>query len=369
MARTGPDSKQLAAIGALSGLLVLGLFGLAWLVRENSDWPTEGSDNLLLTGVLIIGLLPVMLVLIDALIRRGGKLSFQGITIDLAGADVRGVEFRIDTNIGVEGETVSDTSSARILDTLERAAATDVIVVDLEDGKAWWETRLLILVAGAVRVGKPRSIVFVAPAEQQKRSFLGWATPSALLEELLGERSPRRAVYLKTYGLSLEAGEKWRKAIEQLGPQPAPGAVPVPPPDLPQVPVTWNWASWVAWDGSRANRFAPEQFLALALGNELEETWKAVPFPADPNVSSSAKFPGAVTVTQESLSSLFASQLHCTAIDETARSDAQVDAFLASSGEFVPITRSASYLRLASRSALLEGLVQQLLVSSRGDRG
>jgi hypothetical protein len=369
MVRGGPDSKQLAGIGLLSGLLVLGLFGLAWLTRENSDWPTERSDNLLLIGVLVVGLLPVALVLIHALIRRGGKLSFQGITIDLGGADPRAVEFRIDTNIGVEGEAVSDSSSARILDALEKAAETDVIVVDLEDGKAWWETRLLILVAGAVRIGRPRSIVFVASTAQQKRFYLGWAPPGALLEALLSERNPRHSVYLKSYGLALETGEKWQESIERLGPHPAAGVAPAPPPDLPPVSAGWNWASWVAWDGSRANPFATEQFLALALGNELEETWKASPFPADPKASSAEKFPGAVTVTQETLDSQFAGKLHRVAIEETAGSDDQVDAFLIDSGEFAPITRSGSYLRLASRSALLNGLVQQLLISSRNDRG
>src|SRR5262245_29989343 len=152
----GPDWKTLATIGALSGALILGLFVLAKWIRETSDWPTAESDNVLLIGILIVGLIPIALVLIDALIRRGGKLSFQGITIDLTAAASRAVDLRIDTNIGVEGQAVTDSSSMQILAALEKGSKTDIVVVDLQDGKAWWETRLLVLVAGAVRKGRPR---------------------------------------------------------------------------------------------------------------------------------------------------------------------------------------------------------------------
>jgi len=145
----------------------------------------------------------------DALIRRGGKLSFQGITIDLAAAASRTGDLRIDTNIGVEGEAVTDSSSMQILAALEKASETDIVVVDLQDGKAWWETRLLVLVAGAVRKGRPRSVVFVASTTQQKRLFLGWAPPQSLLDALLGRRNPRHVTYLKTYALAQEANEKW----------------------------------------------------------------------------------------------------------------------------------------------------------------
>jgi len=112
-----------------------------------------------------------------------------------------------------------------------------------------------------------------------------------------------------------------------------------------------------------------EQFLALALGNEIQEKWKAIPYPTNPNASSVEKFPHAVTITEERLNAQFAHQLHRMAIEETDTSDQQVDAFLKDTGEFAAITRNGSYIRLASRPAVIEGLVQQLLVSSRSDRG
>jgi len=90
--------------------------------------------------------------------------------------------------------------------------------------------------------------------------------------------------------------------------------------------------------------------------------------PTDPKASSAEKFPHAVTITEETLTTQFADRLHRTAIEETDTSAEQVDAFLVDAGEFVAITTNGAYVRMASRSALMEGLVQQLLVSARGDR-
>ena len=91
--------------------------------------------------------------------------------------------------------------------------------------------------------------------------------------------------------------------------------------------------------------------------------------PADPGASAAEKFPRAVMITEASVRSQFARQLRRTAIEEDAAKDNQVALFLADSGQFAAITRSGSYVRLAPRSAVLEGLVQQLLVSSLANGG
>jgi len=353
--RRGPDWKQLAAIGVASFALTLGLFALAWVIRRHSAWPTEKSDNLLLIGILILGLIPLALVLVYALLQRGGSLSFQGITIDLAATTSPAVDFRVDTNIGAPGQAVSDTSSMQILDALAKSAASDVVIVDLEDGKAWWETRLLVLAAGAVRTGRPRALVFVATTAEQTRTFLGWAPPKSVLDALLDQRNPRYATYLKTYGLALETAQTWEKEAEaRTAPAPA------PPESIP-----WNWGPWVLNVFGKPNAFVPEQLLALALSNLIEETWKAVPPPTDPDAPSTEKYPKAVTITIDTLNTQFADGLHRTAIEETGTSEEQVDAFLRDTGEIAPITRDGAYVRTATRSALMEGLVQQLLVSAR----
>jgi hypothetical protein len=355
-----PGWRRLAAAGALSAAFVIVLFALARWVRVSSDWPTAESDNLLLIGILVIGLIPMELLLIDALIRRGGKLSFQGIEIALA-ASRPAVDLRIDTNIGLAGATVRDNLSTQILDALNRAANSEVVVVDLEDGKAWWETRLFVLAAGGARIGRPRAIVLVTSERGQGRAFLGWATPASLVQALCEPSNPHHATYQKAYALARDAGEKWQKAILDMPPGTAAGTAPGTPAGLTTYP--WNLVG-VAWNNGLPNPFATEQFLAIELGQTIEEKWKAPPSSTNPDASSAERFPGAVTVTEASVRSQFAGQLHRTAIEQGAAKEDQVAAFLADADEFVAITQGGSYVRLASRSAVLEGLVQQLLVSS-----
>lgn len=87
--------------------------------------------------------------------------------------------------IGVPGRAISDSDTAQILHALHEAANTDMVVIDLEDGEAWWETRLLVLLAGAVRLGRPVAVVFVATDRGCPRRFQGWGEPAKLLRRIL----------------------------------------------------------------------------------------------------------------------------------------------------------------------------------------
>lgn len=356
--RSAPSGRLLAAVGALSGLLVIALFGLAVVVRDTSSWPTAGTDSILLVGILIIGLIPIVLLLLDTVIRRGGSLSFQGVRIDLSAAATTRPTLTIDTNIGASGQPVNDSSSSQILDALAKAAESDVVVVDLEDGRAWWETRLLVLVAGAVRRGRPQAIVFVGTRAGKKQVYLGWSEPKALLDELLlGSPTPRRDTYVRLYGEAVDAEKQW---AEQAALTP-PGAAPATPPGLTSPP--WNY-QFIAWTNGKLNPFAFEQFLAAALGTAIEETWRQVSSPPAPAPAQPA-YPGAVTITEDVLDGRLAKCLHRIGIEEEATGDESVDVFLGDRGQYVAITRDGAYVRLAPRAALLDGLVQQLLIQSR----
>jgi hypothetical protein len=59
------------------------------------------------------------------------------------------------------GQLLDDSGTVQILETLRAAVRHQVAVVDLDDGTAWWETRLLVLCAGAARQGRPNAIVFL----------------------------------------------------------------------------------------------------------------------------------------------------------------------------------------------------------------
>ena len=182
-----------------------------------------------------------------------------------------------------------------------------------------------------------------------------------MLETFFEPSNPRHLIYRTAHALALEAGAKWQEAIDGV----PPGTAPPVPPDLTQWP--WNW-QYPAWQNGKPNPFAAEQFLVIELGNKIEETWKATPFPP-PDASPTAKFPHAVTITEASVRSQFGVQLHRAAIEERARREDQVSAFLDDSGEFVAVTQDGSYIRLALRSVVLEGLMQQMLASWLADSG
>lgn len=357
--RSAPSGRLLAAVGALSGLLVIALFGLALVVRRHSAWPTASTDGILLVGILIVGLIPLLLLLVDTVIRRGGSLSFQGVKIDLSTAPSARPTLTIDTNIGASGQPVNDSSSVQILDALEKAAESDFVVVDIEDGRAWWETRLLVLVAGAARRGRPHAIVFVGNRDGKQRVYLGWSEPKVVLDELLmGAPTPRRDTYVKLYGLAVDAAKQWAAV-----PPPQPGNAPPTPPGLTTAP--WNY-SFIAWQGDKLNPFAFEQFLAAALGTEVEQTWRPGPGSPPPDEGAAdPAYPGAVTITEDVLNTRLARCLHRIGIEEDAAGEEPVDVFLGDRGEFVAITREGVYVRLAPRAALLDGLVQQLLIQAR----
>jgi hypothetical protein len=97
-----------------------------------------------------------MLALIDNLSQRGAVIEFKGLKLNLAQIPSATPSVSlVATNIGVRSTPVNDSSSSQILASLGDAMNNEVIVFDLEDGQAWWETRLLVMLAGAARLGRP----------------------------------------------------------------------------------------------------------------------------------------------------------------------------------------------------------------------
>jgi len=158
---------------AATAAALVGLLLATAALRSLANWPTEKSETVVLTGVLLLSLLPIALALLDVVIDRGGSINYGSMKIDFArGKDKGTTGITVASNIGVPGVPVTDSSTMQI-DTLKQATANDVVVVDLEDGQAWWKTRLLVLLAGAVRLGKPDKIVFLGRHANADHQFRG----------------------------------------------------------------------------------------------------------------------------------------------------------------------------------------------------
>jgi len=57
---------------------------------------------------------------------------------------------------------INDSTSEQILDTLRTPVSSDIFVINLESGHAWWENAIGGVVRGAVRLRHPSSPVTTA---------------------------------------------------------------------------------------------------------------------------------------------------------------------------------------------------------------
>jgi len=296
--------------------------------------------------VFVLSLMPLVLALLDTIVERGAVIEYRGIKLDFSQAVSPGpASVSIPVNIGVTGRALTDSDTSQILDTLRQAVSTDIVVVDLESGDAWWETRLLVLVAGAVRLNRPDVIVFVGTDGGGASRFQGWAYPTDLLRRLVA--ADQR--YARSYYRASAAARQWA-LVEPI----PPGAA----------PALQTWMSglatqhpWMAFDSASGlpNELAAEQFLAADLGTQIELPEQAKGGPKG--------------ISLVRLEELFRPVLHKEFMDETWTGSKQLEAFLDSSAAYVAVTRKGSYSRLLPRVEGLNAIAKSLATEQdREDR-
>ena len=165
------------------------------IVRSQTSWLDGVSMGWVLVGVAVLALVPVVLVVLGRVADRGGSVTFPGgFGLAFAGVDVvqsQSGTVRISANLGAPpGVNVYDSGGGNIMAALGRAVSNPVAVVDLEDGSAWWETRLLILLSGGERLGSPRAVAFTAVSGSKPTRFVGWAPTTELLRCMRSTAAP-----------------------------------------------------------------------------------------------------------------------------------------------------------------------------------
>jgi hypothetical protein len=207
----------------------------------------------------------------------------------------------------------------------------DVAIIDLEQGSAWWETRLLALVAGATRLGRPGVIVFVATDGGVAQRFRGWAKADAILPLLL--HSDRR--YPVSYARARAAANQW-SLVEPTFPGP-------PPPPF-WVSGLAQQHGWMAYDSRTGlpNELAFEQFLAADLGASIE-----IP-------------EGGKRITMVRLDELFEPVLQRTAIEESWSDEKKVEMLIQAPASYVAVTQNGSFVRLVSKEVGIAAIVGSL---------
>jgi hypothetical protein len=327
---------------AATAAVLVGLLLATAALRALAKWPTEKSETVVLIGVLLLSLLPIALALLDVIIDRGGSIKYGGVEIDFARSREKGAAgLQIASNIGVPGQPVTDSDTQQILDTLKQATANNVVVVDLEDGKAWWETRLLVLFAGAVRLGKPDKIVFLGKHAHIDRQFRGWAHASELLPRLVAAHPQ----YARSLNSAWAAARQWELVEPLDAPNPTDTVVPVPPPPPWLSGRLATAHSWMAFDPAIGlpNKLFAEQILQSDLGQKLEMQQQ-----------------GPRSIDLARLEDLFLPVLNRDSIDLGWPPARQLDAFLNSQAAFIATTQQGTYSALVSRAALANEVLRSL---------
>jgi hypothetical protein len=326
--RLWPWSVRSAVIAvpvALAGLLVV--FAIT---RAAADWPEPAHESAVLLAIVVLALLPIWLILLGRVVA-GGAVEAFGVRLEFAPDEHVQPETVVPPRLGLSfGEVLDDSGTAQILDTLRAAVRHEVAVVDLEDGASWWETRLLVLCAGAARQERPRAIVFVATAGGVERVFKGWADPAELLKALL----VKRADFRDAHDRAAVIARQWQLVLPAAGPP----VVPLTHPANPGI-------GHIVFGGDKRNPYAGEQILAMEL-SRLEQTGQHG------------------TLTTVRVDELFHSVLRTAATDLDAPGHAETDfvrAALSTTDRFVAVTHGEQYAGLVLREQAVNDLLRTLI--------
>lgn len=315
-------------------IILLGLLFTVAILKETINWPTEKNDTSVLIGILIFSLLPVVLALVDSIFERGGVIQYGSLKIDLSHMSQMGMtDFTIPVNIEERGALVQDSGQDNILIILKKSASCDVAIIDLEDGHAWWETRLLVLIAGAERLERPAKIVFIGTVAGKKKQFLGWSHPNELLPLLLKVHPQYPVIYQQTRA----AARQW-ELVEPSPDNPTLAQRPFSKPGLAE-----NYSNLV-FDatGSPKELFA-EQMLAMDLQTKIEN-------PKEPK-----------TISTIRLKDLFKPVLYTDGIDESESQEKQISTFFENDSDYLVITNNGKYSTIVSRLTVLSTILKTMV--------
>lgn len=180
------------------------------------SWPNKESGNTILLLAVGIGLVPTLLSVFDYIASSRAAMDIKGIKIDFSQGEIKRITIELPPNLVQTGVAAADSAPMEITNMLNSLLSPSTFVVtslasnpiirgDIGKGDKWWASRLLVLVAGAVRTGLPGAIVFVGD-NLNPNIFLGWASPAVALKALMEDttlRGPSSLTYRDVYNRAL----------------------------------------------------------------------------------------------------------------------------------------------------------------------
>jgi len=294
---------------------------------------------------LVVSLIPLALVLLDFLAARRAEVGIAGFNLVFSKIDfnqplVRRESFRLPDNIGVPGTTIPDSSPMKIVAALQQATANEIVRLDLDTGRAWWATRLLALSAGSVRAGSPKVFVFVGKKENVDGVFLGWATPSAVLNALLADRDEYRIVYNRAKAIAIQVVAFGDGEVRDIN-----------------LPLHHEVRRYItSQDYTKLGEAVFEQILMEQLAQSPASPGSLSPISLEnpPDYLTLARFNG-----------LFEPYLHRDVIDLASSNERQILTLLSSEAPYVALTRAGRYEAMLQREAVERLIIRELFAQSQ----
>lgn len=341
-----PWSRRAALLASLFLLVVL--VASVAVASTAADWPDDSLTPWVLLGAVVVALLPLLLALIDLTAESRGTLSIAKVFSVQFGAVASSAATvtPITPNIVAAGVDIADSGNAQMRAALRTATHTDVVEIDLGSGEDWWATRLLVLAAGAARLGRPAALAFVARDGGRDRVFQGWAEPQAVVDGLLRRDPDLRYTYW--YSQRAWAGEfALFEGFRHWASWEQPGAH--PPLRHPKAAANAGGAVPIGGDPREIpNDLGPEMLLAAELA-VLE--------------------PPATGMSVVDLVDVVGPSLHRASVELTDPPEQQVDHVLAGTDEFVAVLHDGVYTGLARVDQIARGLLRSTIAQlSAGTR-
>ncbi|MFZ3573377.1 hypothetical protein ACOKM5_41255 [Streptomyces sp. BH097] len=302
-------------------VLVTGFF----LLKGFADWPGADLEPGVLIAILVISSVPVLLMLLEAVAARGGALGGFGFTLNFGAvaeaAAVQPPTGDVPRNMGAsEGLDITDSAGPQVLHAINEFAKNEVAIIDLQDGTAWWETRLTVVCAGASRLGSPRAIAFVATDAGRPRVFQGWAEPTHMLNAMASSNQELRQALDRAAVFTAQ----WNQVLQ-------------PTPDATSNPHYQK----LAFTGTVRRTDTHEQILLHEM-HALEKTG-----------------PKGISIIR--LNDLFRAFLHTETLDESLPEEQWLRTVFCTHTDYLAVTRGGRYMGLASRTTLLTDLFRNRL--------
>jgi hypothetical protein len=285
--------------------------------------------------------------ILDYLAHSRGILDIKGVKLDFTQAVVARTTIELPANMGIPGAVVADSSPMQILQTMSDAIKNQIVQVDLKEGDEWWVTRLMVLCAGATRVGSPKAIVFVGTRSNSPGTFLGWCPPGIILDVLTADRELRGPANI-TYG---SVYERTIRITQQLAIFTDDGAPP------PPAPLGQPWTVPVALTPEVSRYLVNQQYTRLgaaALEQILMDQLGRYGLEALPD-----------RLTLSRLEQLFAHCLYRDAIDTQSSKKKQTEVIVQSNAPYIAVVSAgSSYKALVPRVDIDRAVINELLQPS-----